>query len=215
MWIQGGRQGDGGLRGRSAASGGAASADGGSTSARRYAHVPPFAQRRAGGFVPRTQRDFGGGGAYPEIHVSQFPRDMGRPAYRRAQMQSKGLASANVGAASQTALALRAQDGTVRGHSTFKDLVQRDTGAMRAKSGTGYIERPSAEDEAKTTDATRAALERITQARIAIARPVQVPGTGGGGSEQSGDKGAASERGREAVGGGHRSSPRSRRFAQR
>ena len=52
------------------------------TSARRYAHVPPFAQRRAGGFVPRTQRDFGGGGAYPEIHVSQFPRDMGRPARR-------------------------------------------------------------------------------------------------------------------------------------
>lgn len=38
---------------------------------------PPYGQRQ--GFVPRTQADFGDGGAFPEILVAQYPRDMGRP----------------------------------------------------------------------------------------------------------------------------------------
>jgi SNW domain-containing protein 1 len=31
------------------------------------------------GFVPRKPEDFAGGGAFPEIHVAQYPLDMGRP----------------------------------------------------------------------------------------------------------------------------------------
>ncbi|EZG88190.1 SkiP/SNW domain protein [Gregarina niphandrodes] len=30
------------------------------------------------GWVPKTQSDFGGGGAYPEVHLAQFPQDAGR-----------------------------------------------------------------------------------------------------------------------------------------
>lgn len=37
---------------------------------------PPYGKRS--GFVPRAQEDFGDGGAYPEIHVAQYPLDMGR-----------------------------------------------------------------------------------------------------------------------------------------
>ena len=33
---------------------------------------PPLYGRRQG-FVPRTQDDFGDGGAFPEIHIAQFP----------------------------------------------------------------------------------------------------------------------------------------------
>ena len=39
--------------------------------------VPPYLKRA--GFVPRRPDDFGGGGAFPEIHVAQYPLDMGRP----------------------------------------------------------------------------------------------------------------------------------------
>jgi len=37
---------------------------------------PPYGQRQ--GFVPRAPEDFGDGGAFPEIHVAQYPLDMGR-----------------------------------------------------------------------------------------------------------------------------------------
>lgn len=38
--------------------------------------APPYGQRR--GWVPRNLTDFGDGGAFPEIHVAQYPLDMGR-----------------------------------------------------------------------------------------------------------------------------------------
>ena len=31
------------------------------------------------GFIPRVAADFGDGGAFPEIHVAQYPMDMGKP----------------------------------------------------------------------------------------------------------------------------------------
>jgi SNW domain-containing protein 1 len=37
---------------------------------------PPYGQRD--GWKPRTQEDFGSGGAFPEIHIAQYPLDMGR-----------------------------------------------------------------------------------------------------------------------------------------
>lgn len=39
--------------------------------------LPPYGRRK--GFVPRKPEDFGAGGAFPEIHVAQYPLDMGRP----------------------------------------------------------------------------------------------------------------------------------------
>ncbi|KAE8287068.1 SNW domain-containing protein 1 Nuclear protein SkiP Ski-interacting protein [Larimichthys crocea] len=37
---------------------------------------PPYGHRK--GWVPRSLEDFGDGGAFPEIHVAQFPLEMGR-----------------------------------------------------------------------------------------------------------------------------------------
>jgi len=37
---------------------------------------PPYGKRH--GFIPRTVEDFGDGGAFPEIHVLQYPLNMGR-----------------------------------------------------------------------------------------------------------------------------------------
>jgi len=38
--------------------------------------IPPYLKRQ--GFIPRKPEDFGDGGAFPEIHVAQFPLGMGR-----------------------------------------------------------------------------------------------------------------------------------------
>nr|KAF6502757.1 SNW domain containing 1 [Molossus molossus] len=37
---------------------------------------PPYGYRK--GWIPRLLEDFGDGGAFPEIHVAQYPLDMGR-----------------------------------------------------------------------------------------------------------------------------------------
>ena len=33
--------------------------------------APPYGQRKA--WIPRNEADFGDGGAFPEIHVAQYP----------------------------------------------------------------------------------------------------------------------------------------------
>jgi SNW domain-containing protein 1 len=43
--------------------------------------APPYLRRA--GFVPRKPEDFGDGGAFPEIHVAQYPLEMGRDAAAR------------------------------------------------------------------------------------------------------------------------------------
>ena len=39
--------------------------------------APPYGQRKS--WIPRSLEDFGDGGAYPEIHVAQYPLNLGRP----------------------------------------------------------------------------------------------------------------------------------------
>ena len=40
--------------------------------------APPYRGGRKG-WIPRVSNDFGDGGAFPEIHVAQYPLEMGRP----------------------------------------------------------------------------------------------------------------------------------------
>lgn len=40
------------------------------------ARIPPYGKRA--GFKPKKPEDFGDGGAFPEIHIAQYPLDMGR-----------------------------------------------------------------------------------------------------------------------------------------
>lgn len=64
-------------------------------------NVPPYGQRQK--FVPRAQEDYGDGGAFPEIHVAQFPLEMGRPVVKKAAAASKdagGSGGGGVGAIS-------------------------------------------------------------------------------------------------------------------
>jgi hypothetical protein len=51
--------------------------------------IPPYGKRK--GYVPRAKEDFGDGGAFPEIHVAQYPLDLGR-----ADRKSTAIVAVNV-----------------------------------------------------------------------------------------------------------------------
>ncbi len=46
-------------------------------------------QRKQKLFVPRSIADFDDGGAFPEIHVAQYPKNMGNPHLHKSQSQSR------------------------------------------------------------------------------------------------------------------------------
>ncbi len=117
--------------------------------------------------MPRTQEDFGGGGAFPEVHVSQFPLDMGRPG--RASSAMVPLTVGGDGSANFDAIVRqgRGREGAAV-HSAFADLVEKDA----AKTITA---RPDEAAEAASAAVTRAALEGIVSHKIASARPGSIP----------------------------------------
>jgi SNW domain-containing protein 1 len=131
---------------------------------------PPYGQRQK--WRPRSNEDFGDGGAFPEIPVAQYPLDMGR----------KG------GASTSNALALKVDsDGKVkyddiarRGHAesrivqaSFKDLIPL---RQRADAGELNLERPDAETVQATKERTEKALQALVAGASAASRPKQVQG---------------------------------------
>lgn len=38
--------------------------------------IPPYGARE--GWIPRVNEDYGDGGTYPEVHVAQYPLELGR-----------------------------------------------------------------------------------------------------------------------------------------
>ena len=131
---------------------------------------PPYGQRQR--WRPRTAEDFGDGGAYPEVHVAQYPLDMGK----------KGTASTS------NALAMRVDnEGKTkydeiarRGHSesrivqaSFKDLIPL---RQRADAGELDLQRPSQELVQATKERTQEALQALVSGQTAAQRPKLVQG---------------------------------------
>lgn len=50
-----------------------------------FKEAPPYLRRK--GFVPRRPEDFANGGAFPEIHMAQYPLDMGRDSQAQGSKQ--------------------------------------------------------------------------------------------------------------------------------
>ena len=112
--------------------------------------VPPQGKRR--GWVPRSQADFGDGGAFPEIHVAQFPLDMGRKGKQSSQVLA--LTTDATGKARHDVLASVGQrDGKIV-HSG-KDSITTKHMSEEA------LAKPSDEAAAENSERTRLALEKM------------------------------------------------------
>lgn len=130
-------------------------------------------------FVPRSLEDFGAdGGAYPEIHVAQYPRHMGNP--HNANKSSKQ--SMADGAQNTSSRALLNVEIDQEGNVSYDAIVKSGTNANKivyakhddlvpSKPKPDDIAMPSKEEEEETTAKTQAALMALLQSKTALDKP--------------------------------------------
>lgn len=135
---------------------------------KRAGGPPPYGQRI--GWRPRNPEDFGDGGAFPEIHVAQYPLDMGR---KGASTKSNAL-TLTVDADGKVKYDAIAKQGHAEGRivqTSFKDLIPL---RQRADAGEINLERPSQEEVAATAERTKAALEKLVSGAVASQKPKNI-----------------------------------------
>ena len=136
--------------------------------------VPPYLKRA--GFVPRKVEDFGDGGAFPEIHIAQYPLDMGRD---RSSKPGSKILPVTVDAHGNVAY-----DAIVRQNENARKIVYSDHKDLIPKVLKNDSEENDDDDDdddelqkeiEETTQETKAALEKIVNVRLSAAQPKNVP----------------------------------------
>jgi SNW domain-containing protein 1 len=131
---------------------------------------PPYGSRS--GWRPRSQEDFGDGGAFPEIPVAQYPLDMGK---KGTQKTSNALALQvdAEGKVKYDAIARQGHNDNRTIHSSFKDLIPL---RQRADAGDISLDKPSEEEVAESTERTKLALQKLISGAVAAQKPKNVKG---------------------------------------
>lgn len=127
--------------------------------------APPYGQRR--GWVPRVVTDYGDGGSFPEIHVAQYPLEMGLKANNASntlavQLDAEGKVKYDVIAK--------------QGHSKEKIIYSKLSDLLPVEVMTENdpsLEKPSQEEIDVVTENTRQALQKLTNSKIAAAMPIR------------------------------------------
>lgn len=130
------------------------------------ANVPPYGARK--GWVPRTPADFGDGGAYPEIHVAQYPLGMGQ----KTGGDSKKVLPLQLDADGKIKYDVIVKQGhrsDVVVYNKLSDLLPSEV----LNEDDPSLQKPDEEEVQELTDKTRAALEKLTNSKIAAAAPVR------------------------------------------
>ncbi|GAP91744.1 putative snw protein 1 [Rosellinia necatrix] len=130
----------------------------------RRSGPPPYGQRA--GWRPRTEADFGDGGAFPELPVAQYPLQMGK----KGSGESNALAITvnGQGGIQYDAIAKQGHaDGRIV-HASFKDLIPL---RQRADAGEISLARPTEDEVAQTTEKTKAALAALVGSAVQAQKP--------------------------------------------
>ena len=134
---------------------------------------PAYRNRKGLGWRPRAPEDFGDGGAFPEIHVAQYPLDMGR---KSSAVQSNALALQIDGEGKVDMAGAIARQGhsasRVIQHS-FKDLIPL---RQRADVGEISLDRPDDEEVKAQTEKTKNALAILVSGAVSAQKPKTVKG---------------------------------------
>ncbi|PWN45612.1 hypothetical protein IE81DRAFT_336153 [Ceraceosorus guamensis] len=137
------------------------------------ASIPPYGQRS--NWKPRLEEDFADGGAYPECHLAQYPRDMGRKKSAKPGSQLSLQVDAEGNVRYDAIVQQGRKDGQMV-QSRLKDtLPMHERDDMKDVS----LERPDEASVMSTAERTRLALEKITQGKIKAAQPKHVSNTAG------------------------------------
>ncbi|GKU15473.1 unnamed protein product [Fusarium langsethiae] len=129
---------------------------------------PPAYGQRAG-WRPRSQEDFGDGGAFPEIPIAQYPLEMGKKGANSSnalaiQVDSKGKVKYD-------AIARQGHTENRIIHTSFKDLIPL---RQRADAGEIDLSRPDKESVEATTERTKNALAALVSGAVAAQKPKNV-----------------------------------------
>lgn len=130
---------------------------------------PPYLKRQ--GFIPRKPEDFGDGGAFPEIHVAQYPLGMGR----KDSKQSSNILAVTVDSQGNVAF-----DNIVKQNENASKIVYSQHRDLVPKILKGEVSDSEEEEELQkeieeTTEATKSAIEKIVNVRLSAAQPKNVP----------------------------------------
>ena len=131
--------------------------------------APPYGKRR--GWIPRSVDDFGDGGAFPEIHVAQYPMLMGKPDAEASNKSSNALAVQldGTGKVKYDVIARQGHGKDKIVYSKYTDLLPKEVTDEDCEE----LQRPDEEAVADATEKTRAALEKLTSSKISAAMPVR------------------------------------------
>lgn len=136
----------------------------------KSSHVPAYPHRKAQKFVPRRQADFCDGGAYPEIHVAQYPLNMGKPGSRAADAEGTLALTVNAeGDFNFDAIVTGGKNSAKwqeTGHKAIVPKLERLNDAF---------ERPAEEDEDAVARETMLAFQGKVDKKQAVMNPKHVP----------------------------------------
>ncbi|KAK9947821.1 hypothetical protein M0R45_003424 [Rubus argutus] len=133
--------------------------------------VPPYQKRQ--GFVPRKVEDFGDGGAFPEIHIAQYPLGMGRDKSSKPGTKVLPVTVDSRGNISYDAIVKQNENSRKIVYSQHKDLVPKILKDEEDAMSEEEDEELQKEIE-ETTAETKAALEKIVNVRLSAAQPKNV-----------------------------------------
>ncbi|EEE65338.1 hypothetical protein OsJ_20605 [Oryza sativa Japonica Group] len=139
-------------------------------SSRAVNPVPPYGRRSA--LAPRRKEDFGDGGAFPEVHVAQYPLDMGRrggDGDGEQRGSSGGVLSLTVdGSGGRVEF-----DAVVRQGENAGKTVYSSPGDVLPKINAAAADADDDEQAAveETTARTSAALRAIVEKRLSAVQP--------------------------------------------
>ncbi|CAJ0937139.1 unnamed protein product [Ranitomeya imitator] len=125
---------------------------------------PPYGHRK--GWVPRTLEDFADGGAFPEIHVAQYPLEMGR---KKRTSNALAIQVDAEGKIKYDAIARQGQSKDKVIFSKYTDLVPKEV----MDDDDPELQRPDEEAVRELTEKTRQALDKAVSQKIAAAMPVR------------------------------------------
>ena len=125
-------------------------------------------------FVPRSLQDFDDGGAFPEIHVAQYPRHLGNPHLKKSGAStvagSQGTASRAIVNVEIDEQGDVSYDAIVKGGSNSDKLVY--TKLDDVKGGDPQdISLPTEDEEEATRQRTQAALQSLLSTKTALDKP--------------------------------------------
>ncbi|CAB3398568.1 unnamed protein product [Caenorhabditis bovis] len=128
--------------------------------------IPPYGSRK--NYRPRGPEDFGDGGAFPEIHMAQFPLGLGMSDRKGKPDNQLALQYGADGKLQHDAIARV-------GHAKDKTIYTKlaDMKAKTWNEDDDDIQKPDEEKVADATEKTKMALEKIINAKVASALPVR------------------------------------------